>query len=165
MSLSLGTFTTIQHPLDPQERPLRLVSGWRRGFAWFILALTIVSGLQGAFILMLGRTAVAALTGLEIQDPEVTVLWLLEQGATLTLAAGCAGLLQNSIRWAYVAMWGAFALAGLQGGEALVTLFTASTLVIPVTAMVYGAFAVGIDRSVEAYQKLMNKPHTAREGA
>jgi hypothetical protein len=144
---------------------LRLISGWLRAFAWFILVLTIVSGLQSAFILVLGRTAVAALTGLPIRDPEVTILWLLEQGATLVLAAGCARLLQNSIRWAHIAMWGAFALAGLQGGEAIVKLLTASTLVIPITAAVYGAFAVGVDRSIEAYRKVAVSPSVAREGA
>ena len=136
-----------------------------RAFAWFILVLTIVSGLQSAFIVVLGQTAVAALTGLQVRDPEVTILWLLEQGATLVLAAGCAGLLRNSIRWAHIAMWGAFALAGLQGGQAIVQLFTATTLVIPVTAVVYAAFAVGVDRSIEAYRKVVVNASVAREGA
>jgi hypothetical protein len=141
------------------------VSGWLRGFAWFILTLTVTSGVQSAFILVLGGTVVATATGLAVQDPEVTALWLLEQGATLTLAAGCAGLLRNSVRWAYVAMWAAFALAGLQGGEAVVQLFTAGTLVIPITAAAYAAFAVGVDRSVEAFRKLVVKPSVAQEGA
>ena len=144
---------------------MRLISGWLRGFAWFILVLTVVTGLQSAFVLVLGRTAVAALTGLPIRDPEVTVLWLLEQGATLVLAAACAGLLRNSIRWAHIAMWSAFALAGLQGGQALIPLLTEGNLVIPITAVAYAAFAVGIDRSIEAFRKLSAKSSIAREGA
>jgi hypothetical protein len=55
-----------------EDEALRLVSGWLRGFAWFILALTIVTGLQSAFLLVLGRTAVAALTGQQVRDPEVS---------------------------------------------------------------------------------------------
>jgi hypothetical protein len=113
---------------------------------------------------VLGRATFAALTGLQVRDPEVTVLWLLEQGTTLVLAAGCAGLLRNSIRWAHVAMWAAFALAGLQGGEAVVKLLTASTLVLPITAVVYVAFAVGVDRSIDAFRKLAARP-IAQEGA
>jgi hypothetical protein len=134
-------------------------------FAWFILALTIVTGLQSAFILVLGRTAVAALTGLQVRDLEVTILWLLEQAATLVLAAGCAGLLQNSVRWAYIAMWGAFALAGVQGGEAVAQMITTGSIVLPITAVVYAAFAVGIDRRIEAARKGVAQRGSAQEGA
>jgi hypothetical protein len=61
--------------------------------------------------------------------------------------------MQNSIRWAYVAMWGAFALAGMQGGEAVAQMITAGSIVVPITAVVYAAFAVGVDRRIEAARK------------
>ena len=124
-----------------------------------------MSGLQSAFVLVLGRATVATLTGLHVRDPKVTVLWLLEQAAALVLAAGCAGLLRDSIKWAYVAMWAAFALAGLQGGEAVAQLFTAGTLVLPITAAVYVAFALGVNRSIEAARKATASPRIAQEGA
>ena len=38
-------------------------------------------------------------------------------------------------------------------------------VVIPITAVAYAAFAVGIDRSIEAFRKLSAKSSIAREGA
>ena len=122
--------------------------GWLLWLTWFYVAIFALGTVFGILILVTG----AAPFGLEFRGPvEITVWWVLVQVPYIAFAIGCIGVLLADRDFAWVAVVSAWAIVVVQCVQAFLQLFHLR-LSLPLTAIVYAAYAIGMARLLRTGQ-------------
>jgi len=134
-----------------------LLTGWRVGLAWLVIGLTGLTLAYTGVSLWAGAGRGIELPGYLVGGSPSSWLYLLGQASALVLCVGSIGALARIRSLATAAVYAGFATAGLQLIDCVVGFVQRATLVIPVTALLYLAFAAGIDRELEADAKAQSR--------